>query len=307
VAALLDVPNDKVHQSLRKLEATGSVGRAGHRDGKWQYRAREVPAWPAQDAMDEVLVRHLECYAPATAEEAAYTFGLGVAVVRQALDDLVNEGLVAKGRYLVSEHPQYMLRRDYLRLKTNNLNAYDHRTVEAFRRSKLDRSFGSIDELFDTFGDVGMPLDAFHRVDNFQLKDWEAMRREGTLLLGRFLRGRVRYVRAKDAPTYVGAYRNGPLRPIDHKVLEAIRYSDEGLSLRQLVPTLGLTRDEVKESVDRLDRGMYVVRRFEEREEWSSENVYLIYDAPEHHGNGRKEIVERYLRAYGPGPIFALT
>jgi ATP-dependent Lhr-like helicase len=307
VAALLDVPNDKVHQSLRKLEATGSVGRAGHRDGKWQYRAREVPAWPAQDAMDEVLVRHLECYAPATAEEAAYTFGLGVEVVRQALDDLVNEGLVAKGRYLVSEHPQYMLRRDYLRLKTNNLNAYDHRTVEAFRRSKLDRSFGSIDELFDTFGDVGMPLDAFHRVDNFQLKDWEAMRREGTLLLGRFLRGRVRYVRAKDAPTYVGAYRNGPLRPIDHKVLEAIRYSDEGLSLRQLVPTLGLTRDEVKESVDRLDRGMYVVRRFEEREEWSSENVYLIYDAPEHHGNGRKEIVERYLRAYGPVPIFALT
>ncbi|MBI0584616.1 MAG: ATP-dependent helicase [Methanomassiliicoccus sp.] len=307
LAARLDVPGDKVHQALRKLEAAGTVGRVDHRDGKWFYRSREVEPRPRQDALDEVLMHHLECFAPATAEETAYALGLDVQEVRQAFDDLVQEGLVARGRYLVSEHEQYMLRRDHLRLKTHDLNAYDHRTVESYRRSKQDRAFASVDEMFDTFGDVGMPLDAFHRVENFRLQDWEDMRRDGRLLLGRFMRGRVRYVRATDAPAYVAAYRNGPLRPLDQRVLDVIRGSEDGLSLRQLIAALGLTKDEVKESVDRLDRNMYVVRRFEDREEWSSGNVYLPYDAPEHRGNARKEIVERFVRANGPVSIYSVT
>jgi ATP-dependent Lhr-like helicase len=258
--------------------------------------------------MDEVLARYLECFAPSTAEETAFVFGLDVEEVHRALDDLVQEGMVARGRYLVSEHEQYMLKRDYLRLKTNNLNAYDHRTVEAFRRSKQDRSFASLDELFDCFGDVGMPLDAFYRVKGFHLKEWEEMRRDGRLLLGRFVRGRVRYVRAKDAPAYVAAYRNGPLKPLDEQVLGIIRSSEEGMSLRQLLSALGgRTRDEVKESIDRLDRNMLIVRRFEEREEWSSENVYLAYDAPAYEGDAHRAIVERFLRAYGPVSIYAIT
>lgn len=308
LAAELDAPGDKVHQALRKLEATGLVGRVGYREGRWQYRAREVAPRPRQDAMDEVLLRYLECYAPSTAEETAFVLGLDVDEVRRALDDLVQEDLVARGRYLVSEHEQYMLKRDYLRLKTNNLNAYDHRTVDAYRRSKQDRSFASVEELFDNFGDVGMPLDAFYRVENFQLKDWEEMRRDGRLLLGRFVRGRVRYVRAKDAPAYVAAYRNGPLRPLDEQVLDIIRSSDDGMSLRQVQAVLASrTRDEIKESIDRLDRSMLLVRRFEEREEWSSENFYLAYEAPQHDGDPYRVIVERFLRAYGPVSIYAIT
>ena len=106
------------------------------------------------------------------------------------------------------------------------------------------------------------------------------MRRSGRLLLGRFLRGRVKYVRDIDAPAYVAAYRNPALKPLDLRVLDLIRYSDEGMSLRQLLPVLGLTKEEVKESVDRLDRNMFIVRRYEEREEWSSENVYLRLRRP---------------------------
>ncbi len=307
LAEKLDAPSDKVHQLIRRMEAGGSVGRVAYRDGKWQYQRRDVEKRPRQDALDEILVHHLECFAPATAEEIAFVFGLDVQEVRRTLDDLVQEGLVSKGRYLVSEHEQYMLRRDYLRLKTNNLNAYDHSTVEAYRRSKQDQAFGSIDELFDNFGDIGMPLDAFHRVKGFQLKDWEEMRRSGRLLLGRFLRGRVKYVRDIDAPAYVAAYRNAALKPLDQKVLDLIRYSDEGMSLRQLLPALGHTKEELKESVDRLDRNMYIVRRFEEREEWSSENTYLAYNAPAYDGDPYKVIVERFLRAYGPVPIYAIT
>jgi len=307
LAERLDIASDKVYPALRKLEATGGVGRVVYKDGRWSYRRREVERRPYQEALDEVLLRHMECYAPATAEEAAYALGIDDAGVRQALDDLSQEGRVAKGRFLVSEHEQYMLKRDYLRLKTNDLKAYDHRTVERYRRSKQERVFPSVEALFDHYGDLGMPLDAFYRVEGFQLKDWEEMRRSGDLLLGRFLRGRVRYVRARDAPAYVAAYRNGPLRPLDQRVLDVIRSSDEGTSLRQIVPLVGAGKDEVKESVDRLDRNMHIVRRFEEREEWSSENVYLAYDAPAYEGDPYRDIVERFVRVHGPVSIYSIT
>ncbi len=307
LAGSLELATDKVYPALRKLEATGTVGRVRHADGRWSYQRREVEVRPRSEALDAVLLRHLECFAPATAEEIAYSLGIDDGEVRQVLDDLTQEGRVARGRFLVSEHQQYMLKRDHLRLKTNDLKAYDHRTVESYRRSKQERMFTSIDALFDHFGDLGMPLDAFYRVSGFDLRDWEEMRRRGDLLLGRFLRGRVRYVRAKDAPAYVAAYRNTPLRPLDQKVLDVIRASDDGMTLRQLVPVLGNSKDEIKESVDRLDRNMHIVRRFEEREEWSSENVYLAYDAPAFEGDPCRAIVERFLRVHGPVSIYTIT
>ena len=88
-----------------------------------------------------------------------------------------------------------------------------------------------------------MPLDAFYRVDGFQLKDWEEMRRSGTSCWGRFLRGRVRYVRARDAPAY-GGTATAPPAP-DLRVLDVIRSCDEGMSLRQIVP-VGASKEEVK-------------------------------------------------------------
>ena len=310
LAEKTDLASEKVHQSLRKLEAAGMVGRTGYRDGKWRYRAREVERKNRQEAMDEVLLRYLECFAPASAEELSFALGINDQEVRRALADLVQEGLVSEGRYLVSEHQQYMLRKDYLRLKTNDLNAYDHRTVEAYRRSKQDGPFATIDELMDLYGDIGMPLDAFYRVENFDLREWEEMRRSGKLLLGRFLRGRVRYVRDADAPAYVAAYRQNNLKPLDRRVLDIIRSNgEEGTTLRQIGAAIGSasTREEVMESVGRLDRNMHIVRRFEEREEWSSENVYLPYNAPEFKGDPYEAIVERFVRAYGPVSIYSIT
>ncbi|HPT74838.1 MAG TPA: crosslink repair DNA glycosylase YcaQ family protein, partial [Methanomassiliicoccaceae archaeon] len=208
VASALELPSSTVHQALRRLEATGRVGRIGYRDGKWVYRARSFHEGAREEALDEVLVRHLECYAPATAEEVAFSLGLAEEEVRRTLNDLTQEGLVAKGRFLVSEHEQYMLERDYLRLRTNDLRAYDHRTVESYRRQKQDGPFDSIDRLFDALWTIGTPLDAFYRVNGFKLSDWEDMRRSGRLLLGRFMHGRVRYVRAEDAADLVALYRN---------------------------------------------------------------------------------------------------
>ena len=274
ISEATDLPNDRVHQSLRRLEAAALIGRSAHREGKWYYKQTKIEKRPRQEALDEVLMRYLECFAPGTAEEIAYALGLPEKEVRTTLSDLEREGMVSEGKFLVSEHVQYMLRRDYLRLKTNDLSAYDHRTVEEYRRQKQNGPFDSIDACLDLFGDMGMPLDVFYRVDGFDIKDWERMRRSGDLLLGRFLHGKVRYVRSMDAPAYVAAYRNAALKPLDLRILAMIKGS-EGMSLRQLVSELSLPKDDIKESIDRLDRNMYIVRRYEEREEWSSENVYL--------------------------------
>jgi len=307
VASALELPSSTVHQALRRLEATGRVGRIGYRDGKWVYRARSFHEGAREEALDEVLVRHLECYAPATAEEVAFSLGLAEEEVRRTLNDLTQEGLVAKGRFLVSEHEQYMLERDYLRLRTNDLRAYDHRTVESYRRQKQDGPFDSIDRLFDALWTIGTPLDAFYRVNGFKLSDWEDMRRSGRLLLGRFMHGRVRYVRAEDAADLVALYRNDSPGPLDRMVLDAVRASEDGMSMRQLAAVLDIPKEQLKESIDRLDRNMYLVRRFEEREEWSTENVYLAYDAPPAADDPLKRVVARFLRAHSPASLHSIA
>jgi len=72
------------------------------------------------------------------------------------------------------------------------------------------------------------------------------------------------------------------------------------MSLRQLASEIDLPREQLKEALDRLDRNMYLVRRFEEREEWSSENFYEAYDAPAVEGEPATRIISRFIRAHGP-------
>jgi ATP-dependent Lhr-like helicase len=52
---------------------------------------------------------------------------------------------------------------------------------------------------------------------------------------------------------------------------------------------------------------MYVVRKYEEGEDWSRENVYVPFEAPEFRGDAVLEIVRRFLRAFGPLPFYAIT
>jgi len=309
IAKLVGAASDKVHASLRKLEASGSVGRKAYSNGKWSYASREVPPVDRQQAIDHVLLRYLECFAPATADEISFALGLDVSEASAALAALVQEGAVAEGRFLVSESAQFMLSRDRLRLRTDDMDAFDHATVSSYRRSKQDGPFRTIEELFSKFGTLGSPLDAFHRVSAFSMDRWEEMRRSGRVLLGRFLHGQVRYVMADDAPMYVAAYRNSDETPLDRRVLEAIRGAEEGMPLREVQAAMGpaVARESVKESVDRLDRSMRIVRRFEDREDWGSENWYEAYDAPKYDGDPYRALVERFLRAHGPLPAHAIS
>ncbi len=146
----------------------------------------------------------------------------------------------------------------------------------------------------------------FYRIKGFDISEWENMRRSGRVLLGRFLHGRVRYVLSKDAPAYVAAYRNISIKGVDQEIMEEIRQRGDGISMRQIVSRLKMPKDQVKDSIDRLDKSMYIVRRYEEREEWSSENLYIPYDSPEYSGEAMTEIVSRFIRAYGPVSLYSI-
>jgi ATP-dependent Lhr-like helicase len=298
------VDSAKALRMLRTLESSGQVGRSSHDGGKWRYRARGVPAADHQRSLDGAILRHLGCWAPATAEEVAFALSLEENEVRPALKALVEEGEVAEGHFLISDGIQYMLRLDHLRLKGGGKQVYDGRTVAAFRRSR-QRGFASIEDGFAALGEVGMPLDLMRRVRDFSVEEWQRLRWEGRILLGRFARGRVRYVLAKDAPIYVSAYRALPLGPLEDRVLEHIRASG-GETMREAAEAMGVDKESVKEAIDRLDRNLYIIRKFEEGEDWSKENRYQAYDAPAYEGEAKLELVRRFLKAYGPVPPFAV-
>jgi ATP-dependent Lhr-like helicase len=232
-------------------------------------------------------------------EEMAYTLNLNEMETRRAILDLVEEGIVDEGKFVIAEGTQYMLKRDHLRLRSSNLSSYDNRTVESYRRQKTHGPFRSIGECMRIIGEAGMPLDVFNRVEGFDVADWQEMRRNGELLLGRFMRGRVRYVLANEGPMYASMFRNSELSGLDNTILRELELSD-GMTLRQLANSLEMDKEVLKEAVDRLDRNLYLVRKYEEGEDWARENIYIPYHPDEYQGDAPAKLVERYLRAYGP-------
>ncbi|MGD1061318.1 MAG: crosslink repair DNA glycosylase YcaQ family protein, partial [Methanomassiliicoccales archaeon] len=207
----------------------------------------------------------------------------------------------------VSERTQYMLKLDRLRLKAGGERVYDSRTVDSCRRQKGEGPFQSIEECVRFFGSMGMPIDIYRRVPSYSDEEFERLRTGGRLLLGRFQRGKVRYVLAEDAPLFVAAYRVAGLSQLDQRLLNVISSAPEGMSLRRLTSEMGVQKDELKESLDRLDRSVYIIRRYEQGEEWSRENVYLPFETERFSGDPVTEIVRRFLLAYGPVTLHAVT
>jgi ATP-dependent Lhr-like helicase len=296
----LVLDRDATGRLLRSLESLNLVGRVGQERGRFVYRAREVEHMDRQRAVDLALMRHLECWAPATADEAAFALHIPEGEARIALRQMSEEGLLEEGRFIVGEQEQYMLKRDHLRLRHGS-EVLDHRTVDGYQRAKLERRFASPEECLRSFGEMSMLYDLARRVDGFRLEEWSALRESGRVLYGRFLRGKVRYVLDCDAPLYVKAFRNLAPNDLDRRVLRRIEELG-GASMRQLAAEFEEGKDAVKESLDRLDRNMYLVRRYSEGEDWSRENVYQVYQGPEYEGDPREELVRRFVRTYGPVP-----
>ena len=299
----LEISEDMVIRSIRKLESMYKVARTDLSGSKWLFSRTEYPEVDKNDALDRIVMRFLDCFAPASVQEVAYALSITEEEAHTSLESLVANDNVVKGRFLVSENDQYMLKIDHMRLRAGRDNIYSYEAVERYRLTK-GQHFKNIREFFEFHGSAGSELDVYNRVDKFDIDEWYDMRKTGEIKLGRFVRGRVRFVMNDDANRYA-AIRTDETLPEDMDLLNVI--AGMGVAtMRQLVAETGKEKDTVRDSVMRLDRSLRVIRAFGEKEDWGTENSYEVFYPEEPEGNPAKDLLAKAIRAYGPIPSAAL-
>ena len=295
-----------VNEVLRKLER----GYVAHRRGveATVFAARVVQRESFETALDRLLTRHLDAHGPTTAHELAYVLDLEEDLVKEALRDLEQEGTVASGHFVVGGEYQYMLGPDLQRLRRRGdpREVFEEGQVKAFLLGKQFRGLRTIDDYFDRFLETGMTFDVFNHVEAFDPEEWLRRRESGDILEGRFLNGRVRYVRAKDVPLFLSAFPRSELTELEAKVLEVVRARPEGVDLYGIVAQVRDERDRVKEALEKLDYDCYVIRKFQ-GDGWTTRNLYVPFEMRDDLvPDAGKTIVLSFLRAYGPAPLSSI-
>ena len=305
MASKAELSESLVYRSIRKMESMYKVGRVAlTSDYKWLFERVEHQAMDREKAIDDIVYRHLGCFAPATVPEVAFALSLSDSEAHQSLEAMVYNEDVAKGNFLISESVQYMRSIDRMSLRAGKTNVYDFQTIENYRRSKW-KGFPSIREYFEFFGSAGSDLDVFNRVEGFDINEWASMRESGELLCGRFIRGKIRYV-LKDFGAKLASLCEPELTEFDESVLRMIEGMNEA-TMRQLTSLMNVEKEMVKESILRLDKSLRIIRVSSSGEEWGSENIYAPY-VPEDVGEDAYiDVVRGNLRAYGPVPMNALS
>src|SRR5205814_9458762 len=150
--------------------------------------------------------------------------GLEGELVEEVLRDLESEGVVSSGHFLVDKEFQFMLTRDLQRLqrKDETREVFDEAQLKAFLLAKQFRSIETLDDFFDTFLEAGMVLDIWNHTSRFDYGEWMRRRPSGDILEGRFLNGRVRYVRATDHPLFLYAFPRRPLTALETRIRASI-------------------------------------------------------------------------------------
>ncbi|MDR3283491.1 MAG: ATP-dependent helicase [Candidatus Methanoplasma sp.] len=299
ITAELKISEDATFRSVRKLESMYLVTRTDiDGNNRWYFSRAEFPHIDKLEALDTIVVRYLSCFAPATVPEVAFALSITDGEARSALESCTAREILAKGSFLVSENPQYMKSIDRMRLRAGKENVYSHDTLEAFRQCK-GRSFGSIREYMEFFRAPGSEIDVFNRVENFDLREWYGMRESGEIVLGRFVRGRVKYMLRHNAAKMAAMKPEAPISESDRDLLSTIEGAGKA-TMRQLSADAGKGKEEVKESLQRLDHALKIVRAFEDRDDWGTENTYVAYRPEAPDGDPSQEMMENYVRAYGP-------
>lgn len=299
---LTKLEKDALNETVRKLERSYLVARRGV--DETVFVAREPVRGNFEESLDKVLTKRLEVDGPAGATELAVALGLEAELVEEVLRDLESEGVVSSGHFLVDKEFQFMLTRDLQRLqrKGETREVFDETQVKGFLLDKQFHGIASLDDYFDRFLEAGMVLDVWNHTSRFDYTEWLRRRESGDILEGRFLNGRVRYIRAKDVPLFLSAFPRSPLTDFESKVLEVIRSSD-GIDVWGIVAKLREEKERVKEALDKLDYDVYVIRKFQ-GDGWTARNLYVAFDPPE---KGVKDpleaIVKRFLATYGPVPF----
>lgn len=297
IASAAGLKQEEVGEILHRLENLWEVRRSGLKEGVWKWQISDIRPADRMEALALLIRRQLEYFGPHTAEELS--FRLRCEDAAEVADRLVTEGTLSRGYFVAAEVEQYMLNRDYLRLKNSGSMVFDFSTVQKYRFAKSFEPLHSIEDYFRKFGSAGTVLDVFNRVSKFSMEEWEGMRSSGRILLGRFIRGKVRYILAEDAPLYISAYRRNELDDEERKVLDLIK-TEGPLTQTQIRSALRMNRERCREIVERLDRALWLQRVPQENEEWSTRNVYGYLQVEGEQGDVRQRIVQRVIRALGP-------
>jgi ATP-dependent Lhr-like helicase len=304
VSKKLEMDQKSVRAHLGALERAYLVERAGQdAKGNTTWGAREAKAAKPDPRFPGKLVyRHLEYFAPLTMDEVAYDLGMDRDTASAALAELESRGMLASGSFTAPEL-QYMLVGDRARLQgRDGSESILQPQVENHLLAKHTMRLETVDDCFDRYGIVWMPQDMLARCPVSAYDEWLERRQSGDILHGRFMDGSVCYVRRKDAWMFVTAYRNEALTGPERAVLDIITAGD-GTDIMSLGKATGLPAEKLKSMVDKLDRNMFIVRKFVDRESWSTFNRYVALDMepqPERRREALHSIIMKLLGAHGP-------
>ncbi|MEF8835200.1 MAG: ATP-dependent helicase [Candidatus Thermoplasmatota archaeon] len=258
------------------------------------------------ESVEKIILDHLEYEAPRSLEEIAYALDLSEDIALKALNNLVEQNEVVSGRLVMGEGEQYMLHEDYHELRFPGGDYISDDKTKRYKAKKQFDEVDSIEEYFELFMEAGTPYDIFYRVSDFSRDDWKDMRRNGEIIEGRFVRGRVRYALKDDIPAFVGAYRTEDLTEEEENILDLIRRGKAN-TVREIKKKSDLDNERVKEIIKKLDRNLYLIREYTGRDGWSSTNKYRTLQVePMEKEDARKKIIERYLRGNGPASFSSI-
>lgn len=295
----LGAARDELRDALRRLEIANMVFRCSVKGERFHYCAATAASLDRDRCVLEAVARHLSYHAPLTVEDLAYEIGVTERESAEALNRLSSSELSVSGRFVVGEEQQHMMTRDYLRLKAKGVPAFDREQVRRYLETKQFAQVGSVREYFERLGEVGMAYDLFHRVRGFSHAEFSSLRESGELLLGRFVRGRLRYVLAEDVPYYIGTFRRERLNRFESAILSSLRRSGSA-TFQELAGSVKFPPDAMREHFDSLDRKGYLVRLYDGSEAWTSRNVYAPCEIEPVIDGAFEQVLSRYLRGYGP-------
>jgi ATP-dependent Lhr-like helicase len=294
-------PTKKMSANLKNLEKAYLIGRSINEEGQNILVDREVEEKDYDEALRSEVRRHLGYRPPSTVEEIGFNLAIGDEVVKGVLEDMATEVAIIE----FEGATKYMLARDKARLEDRKKRAFGEREIRHFLLKKHFHSCKDIDAFFERFYEVNLTWDAVNRVEKFDIDRWLELRESGEVLEGRFVKGRVGYVPEKDGALIACATDRPPLHKNDKEILKVVK-EKPGIGFWEIVRELEDTsKTAIKESIDKLDRGLYLIRTMSERREWPSRNNYLVYEPekPENTEDPAMELVLRSVKAYGPVTI----
>ena len=299
MSSKLGVSKEAVREAVRRLESANEIFRSDLKGETFCYSKAEFEPARREECLLEAVRRHVSYHAPITIEDLAYEVGVTGTEAEGAAQELLASEAIVSGKFVVGEQQQFMSSKDYLRLKSAGQPVYDRETVRQYSERKQFEKVRSIRDYFEKFGEAGMIYDVFQRVEHFDMTEFGNLRRAGEILLGRFVRGKLRYVLREDAPYYLAAYRSADLDRYEAEIMRVIDRLGSGTYL-EIADASKFPTDAMREHFDSLDRKGYLVRSYDEAESWSSRNVYTLCDVEPKADGAFEHVLNRYLEGFGP-------